>query len=106
MAIDGIREFDFRPEQINPSRNEPPKTGRSGGSGGPSFGEALEGALKATEAGMANADAAAKAYISGQGGDLHNVMIEMEQADIQFKTMLQVRNKLVDAYREIMRMQV
>ncbi len=45
-------------------------------------------------------------YVSGKGGDLHNVLIEMERADLQFRTMVQVRNKLVEAYKEVMRMPV
>ena len=38
--------------------------------------------------------------------DLHDVMISMEKADISLRLMVQVRNKAVDAYKEIMRMQV
>jgi flagellar hook-basal body complex protein FliE len=37
---------------------------------------------------------------------LHDTMIAMEQADLSFRLMMQVRNKIVDAYQEIMRMQV
>jgi flagellar hook-basal body complex protein FliE len=106
MAIDGIQSFDPRIDRLVKPQEEQgaPKTGNA--AGGPSFGEALEGALRSTADGLSRADAAAKAYISGEGGDLHNVMLEMERADVQFKTMLQVRNKLVEAYREVMRMQV
>jgi flagellar hook-basal body complex protein FliE len=37
---------------------------------------------------------------------LHDTMIAMEQADVSFRLMMQVRNKIVDAYQEIMRIQV
>jgi flagellar hook-basal body complex protein FliE len=40
------------------------------------------------------------------GGDVSQAMIAMEKADISFELMLEVRNKLVSAYEEIMRMQV
>jgi len=39
-------------------------------------------------------------------GSIHEVIIAMEKADISFRTMLQVRNKVLDAYQEIMRMTV
>lgn len=38
--------------------------------------------------------------------ELHEVMIQMETADLNFRFMTQVRNKVLDAYNEIMRMQV
>jgi len=38
--------------------------------------------------------------------DLHSVMIALEKADLSFQMMMQVRNKIVSAYQEIMRMQV
>ena len=37
---------------------------------------------------------------------LHDTMIAMEQADVSFRLMMQVRNKIVEAYQEILRMQV
>ena len=38
--------------------------------------------------------------------DLHSVMLALEKADLSFQMMMQVRNKFVQAYQEIMRMQV
>ncbi len=43
---------------------------------------------------------------AGEDVNLHQVMLSMQEADIAFQIALQTRNKLVDAYREIMRMQV
>ncbi len=94
---------------------EPGQAGRSIGvgraesaeqAGGPSFGEALESALKDVDGKLQSADATAAAYLSGEGGDIHNVLLEVQRADVSFKTMLQVRNKVLDAYREVMRMSV
>lgn len=42
----------------------------------------------------------------GEDVDLHDVMIRMEQTDIEFRVAMAIRDKLVEAYREIMRMQV
>jgi len=73
---------------------------------GPSFGEAMEQALRDVEQGLERADAAAAGHIAGDGSDLHNVLLEMERADLSLRALMQVRNKLLDAYREVMRMQV
>jgi flagellar hook-basal body complex protein FliE len=42
----------------------------------------------------------------GNESDLHSVMIALEKADLSFQTMMQVRNKIVSAYQEIMKSQV
>jgi flagellar hook-basal body complex protein FliE len=42
----------------------------------------------------------------GAEADLHSVMIALEKADLSFQLMMQVRNKIVQAYQEIMRSQV
>jgi len=93
----GGRDLLERTERPGPSQ---------GGAGGPSFGEALEDALRTVDGDMTRADRKAVQWISGEGGDLHDVLLEMQQADLSFRTMLQVRNKLLEAYKEIMRMPV
>ncbi len=42
----------------------------------------------------------------GNSGSIHEAVIALEKADLSFKTMMQVRNKIIEAYQEIMRMQV
>jgi flagellar hook-basal body complex protein FliE len=44
--------------------------------------------------------------MTGESQDLHNTVIAMQKADLSFQMMMQVRNKIVQAYQEIMRMQV
>jgi flagellar hook-basal body complex protein FliE len=41
-----------------------------------------------------------------KSGSIHEVMIAMEKADISFRTMMLMRNKLLEAYQEVMRLQV
>jgi flagellar hook-basal body complex protein FliE len=53
-----------------------------------------------------SADKAITNVQAGNTGSLHEAMITLEKADISFRTMLTVRNKLIEAYQEIMRMQV
>ena len=52
------------------------------------------------------ADAAAKVLASGEKIDIHNTMIAIQKADVSFRLMMEVRNKIVEAYHEIIRMQV
>ena len=52
------------------------------------------------------ADRAAEQIAAGETKNLHGAMIKLEEADISLRLMVQVRNKAVEAYQEIMRMQV
>lgn len=52
------------------------------------------------------AEQAIEDLATGQSEDLHKTMILMEKAELSLKLMIQVRNKLLDAYQEIMRMPV
>jgi flagellar hook-basal body complex protein FliE len=49
---------------------------------------------------------AVSALQSGQSVPLHQAVIAMEEANVSFQLMVEVRNRLLDAYQEIMRMQV
>ena len=49
---------------------------------------------------------AVKGLISGQGVPLHQAVIAMEEANVSFQLMVEVRNRMLDAYQELMRMQL
>jgi flagellar hook-basal body complex protein FliE len=53
-----------------------------------------------------SSDVAAQRLASGQDKDIHNTMIAMEKAGLALQLTMQVRNKALEAYQEIMRMQV
>jgi flagellar hook-basal body complex protein FliE len=53
-----------------------------------------------------NADKAVLNVQAGHTDSLHEAIIALEKADVSFRTMMTVRNKLIEAYQEIMRMQV
>ena len=53
-----------------------------------------------------DANAAIEQLVSGRTKNIHETMLAVERADTSLKLMMQVRNKIIDAYREIMRMQV
>jgi len=52
------------------------------------------------------ADQAMQGLATGQVNNIHETMIAIEKANLSFNLMVQVRNKLVQAYEEIMRTQV
>jgi flagellar hook-basal body complex protein FliE len=76
------------------------------GKKGDSFSTVLESSLAEVNQLQQKADQAITALATGEKASLHETMIAMEQADVSFRLMMQVRNKIVEAYQEIMRMQV
>ncbi|AGC67583.1 flagellar hook-basal body complex protein FliE [Thermoclostridium stercorarium subsp. stercorarium DSM 8532] len=52
------------------------------------------------------ADAITSDFISGKTDNIHSVLIAAEKASIALQLMIEIRNKVIDAYNEIMRMQV
>lgn len=71
-----------------------------------SFGEMLKQSLEKTNEVQEQADRAVKELIAGRNKNIHETMLMVEKADMNFRLMMQVRNKVIDAYREVMRMQV
>lgn len=72
-----------------------------------SFAAVLKGGLDQVNATQQRARAAATAFERGQPGmDLPQVMLEMQKASVSFRGAVEVRNRLVEAYREIMNMSV
>jgi len=53
-----------------------------------------------------NADQAITNVQLGRSGSIHEAMIALEKADLSFRAMMQVRNKILEAYQEVMMMQV
>lgn len=77
--------------------------GKSVGPG--SFAETLGGALQKVDQLQLDADAQAEKVALG-GGNLHEMSLALEKADVSMRLAMKVRNKMIDAYQEIMRMSV
>lgn len=71
-----------------------------------SFGAFLGQALDNLSAMEQRADQTSISLASGQPVDLHNVVLASEETSLAFSLALQLRNKAIEAYQEIMRMQV
>ena len=80
-------------------------TAKSRGSGGKDFAETLKSLYNHVDQQIQDADQKARELALGKRQDLHEVMIATQKADLSFRFLLQVRNKLLDAYQELMRMQ-
>ena len=73
---------------------------------GKTFSEMLKDSLSRVNEYQTQSDVAVKELVAGRTKNIHEAILAMERADMSLKLMMQVRNKIVDAYREIMRMQV
>lgn len=69
------------------------------------FGKVLRDAIDQVNHLESNSQTELQRYMT-QESDLHTVMLALEKADLSFQLMMQVRNKVVQAYQEIMRTQV
>lgn len=71
-----------------------------------SFGDFLKDSISQVNAVQQDANIAMERLASGESQNIHETLLAVEKADIAFKTMNQIRTKVIDAYREIMKMQI
>ena len=85
------------PDLISPA-------GVSGGAG--AFKDVFAAAIESVQSSGNQAAASAERFLSGEGEELHTTIMAAQRAELSFDMFLQVRNKVVSAYQEIMRMQM
>lgn len=100
-------------DQIKPIAISTPSFGELGaaaqGSGGApatGFMDTLQHAISKANDIQLQASQATDALMTGQSQNVHGTMVALQEADISFQLMMQIRNKLVSAYEEIQRMQM
>ena len=71
---------------------------------GPSFGDRVNEFVQSVNAEQANAESMAAGYANGTNDDLHGTMIAVSKADISLRLATNIRNRVIEAYREVMRM--
>ena len=76
-----------------------------GGADGGSFSDVLKNAVDTVNTLHDNAASQVSNLIQGGGTDMNDVMVAVEKADVSFQLMMQVRNKIVNAYQDIEKMQ-
>lgn len=96
----------MRVDTIPTERWVGPATTQSAAKADRPFGAVLAESLERVNALQHEADSAAAALAVGHADNLHNVMIASEQAHLALQLVVTIRNRVVEAYQEISRMQV
>ena len=103
MAINGLPPIPVT--GIGETRSATPlKAPAATGEG--KFANVLQDSISEVNKLQQKADQSITALATNGEASLHETMIAMEEASVSFKTMMQVRNKIVEAYQEVMRIQV
>lgn len=98
MNIQSLNSF-------SPIGSNSPATSSQANSGD-GFGSAIKDAVESIDSSQKEADTEIAKAVTGESPDIHKTIIALQTADLKFQLGLQVRNKMVGAYEEIMRMQV
>jgi flagellar hook-basal body complex protein FliE len=86
-------------DSISPFKQDEKKSGKS-------FSEILNQSLENAKQTEQNNKEANLELLAGEDSSLHDSMIEAEKAELALELTIQIRNKVIDAYNEVMRMQV
>ena len=95
----------FPSATLSPNSDTRPVVGAAGPAGA-SFGDLLGQMVSEVNTKGAAASEKVTGLLSGQDATLHQTMISMEEASVSFQLMIEVRNKLLESYQELMRMQI
>ena len=97
---------DFQVGGVDPSLDGVGKAGAAAGGSGGGFGGMLEKAIGSVDQSQQDATKAASQVLTGGPTELASVVAKTQQAELTLQLATQVRNKVVEAYQEIMRMNV
>jgi flagellar hook-basal body complex protein FliE len=86
--------------------DSPPQAASAAGASGDSFQNLLGSFVGEVNDKQVAASDAIAGLMSGKNVTLHQAMISMEEASVSFQMMVEVRNKVLDSYQELMRMSV
>jgi flagellar hook-basal body complex protein FliE len=102
FSSNAASEFRATQEMTNQGMKVP----QAGESSGTTFSEILKDSVDKVNTMQAQADESISNLVAGRTKNIHETMLAIERADSSLKLMMQVRNKILDAYKEIMHMQV
>ncbi|HLU21908.1 MAG TPA: flagellar hook-basal body complex protein FliE [Bacillaceae bacterium] len=100
MAINSVSIANLQPINLNNNSKQLSKKSQV------SFNEILKAAVNNVNDAQVQSDIATEKLIKGEKIELHDVMITAQKASISLQLAMEVRNKAVEAYQEMMRMQV
>ena len=91
---------------LTPQNTDGPSSGQSVAQAEHNFSDFIKSTINEVSQSQTDADLSVQKLQIGEAQNLHDVMISVEQADISLRMLVQVRNKAIQAYEEIMRMQI
>jgi flagellar hook-basal body complex protein FliE len=91
----------IRPVPLAELAQEPAGAAKQG-----DFRSLMEGAIESVEGPRREASQAVQSFLAGEGGELHTAVLSTQRAELALELFLQTRNKVVQAYQEIMRTQI
>lgn len=91
---------------IDPGRIPPVADAPAPARGGAGFQQMFADAIGGVERLRHSADRSVEAFLAGEGEELHQIVLATQRAELAFELFLEMRNKVVQAYQEIMRMQL
>ncbi len=97
--MEGLKDFKWT-EELEGVAPTPSTKGHE------TFGDFLAKSINDVNSLQNKANESIQKLVTGENKNLHETMLHVEQAEIAFKTMNQIRQKVLDAYREVMKMQV
>jgi flagellar hook-basal body complex protein FliE len=78
----------------------------SGGGSSNAFSSILKDTIGSLQSTQTEADSAVQKFLTGENDDIHTTVLATQRAEMAFELGLQVRNKVVSAYQEVMKMQL
>ncbi|MDD3117725.1 MAG: flagellar hook-basal body complex protein FliE [Victivallales bacterium] len=93
-----MREIQGTADGMNVETAAPPESGAE-------FGDMLTRLIEDVDSAQKQADVSIQNLASGDADSLQDVVMKMEQAEVSFQLMKEIRNKLLEAYKEVMSMQ-
>lgn len=99
-----INRFPFQVEQPGREGIRGPRYLRQQDEG--SFSDMVRRAIDAVDHSSKDADMKAEDVVKGKSENIHEVMIAMQKAQLSFQLMVEVRNKAIETYQELSRMQI
>ncbi len=101
--MDVTKTMGLQPGSLNPAKTQ---NKESKDSDSANFVDSMKSFLKEANTLQMHAANQVESLISGETTDVHDVMIAMEKASVSFEMVMEIRNRMLEAYQEIMRTQV
>lgn len=105
-GIDNLQSVNLRELANQGQQNKAPKVGGSEELQGRDFGQTISDFISAVNEDQIQATKEATDVIQGRSENLHQAMASMEEAQLSFRLMIEVRNKLLESYQTLQRLQV